>query len=354
MFGWILTLYKITDQEVLRSTGLDAYVVSVFQLETETWPGADVVWQFLEFFRMTIKFLLGALLAVFIIMVPIQYHFHGDVPSFPGNGTSILHLRRDAPGNSSSGNNGELQMNESDETPAGYPPGYFWMHVVFVYAFSALAFYLLDEQTKKIIKVRQEYLGRQSTVTDRTLRLSGIPKELLSEHRLTELIEKLGIGKVESITLCRDWSELDTLMDERADILRRLEEAWAVNLKPRRVERNLETLPIAQPPPPHPLPVQNADDEDSSLLGEDAETRGPTRPYIRNRPTTRIHYGFLKLKSKRVDAIDYYEEKLRQLDNKIENGREKECAPTPLAFVTMDSTAACVRVSSLATMQNVR
>jgi len=41
-----------------------------------------------------------------------------------------------------------------------------------------------------------------------------------------------------------------------------------------------------------------------------------------------------------VDAIDYWEEKLRQLDMKIVNARKKSYPAADLAFVTMDSTAA--------------
>jgi hypothetical protein len=43
----------------------------------------------------------------------------------------------------------------------------------------------------------------------------------------------------------------------------------------------------------------------------------------------------------KVDAIDYYEEKLRRADEEIKQLRAKKYAPTPLAFVTMDSVASC-------------
>lgn len=296
---------------------------------------------------MAIKFLAVASLAVLVIMTPIQIHYNTDVPTFPGRGDNKTHnetiyLRPDLTG----AWDGEVlnsKPKKPDQPSANYPPGYFWMHAVFVYAFTALAMYLLNDQTKKIIRVRQEYLGRQSTVTDRTIRLSGIPPELRSEPRLKDFIEKLEIGKIESITLCRDWSELDQLMEARASTLRRLEEAWAVNLKPRGVERNLETLPFAQPAPPEPLPPQDSGDESSALLGDDEPDHPSTTPYMKQRPKTRIRYGFLNLRSKEVDAVDYYEEKLRQLDEKIKKVCQKEFKPAALAFVTMDSIAACVR-----------
>ncbi len=67
-------------------------------------------------------------------------------------------------------------------------------------------------------------------------------------------------------------------------------------------------------------------------------------PYSQARPTTRIWYGFLNLESRKIDAIDYYEEKLRKLDDQIKMVRKKEFQPTPLAFVTMDTTASCVSI----------
>ncbi|KAI9785224.1 MAG: hypothetical protein M1816_000472 [Peltula sp. TS41687] len=321
LFGWIPVLYKITEKEVLLSAGLDAYV-------------------FLAFFRMAIKFLAVAFLVVLVIMTPISYHYRVDLPTKPGNGTEKI-ISEAFPlekllfyGESQTGAFGD------DEQGEEYPPGYFWMHAVFVYVFTCLVFYLLDRETAKVIRVRQDYLGSQSTITDRTIRLSGIPRELQSEDALKDFIEKLEIGKVDSITLCRDWAELDQLMEKRANILRKLEEAWTVQLGRRRVERSLESLPIAQPPPPDPLANRTADEEGVRLLGDENGNPHHPTPYVRQRPTTRIRYGFLHLQSKQVDAIDYYTEKLRRLDEKIRTVRQKDFKPTPLAFVTLDSIAA--------------
>ena len=52
---------------------------------------------------------------------------------------------------------------------------YLWAYLVFTYVFTGLAIYFLTAETRKIIKVRQDYLGSQSTITDKTIRISGIP-----------------------------------------------------------------------------------------------------------------------------------------------------------------------------------
>ena len=276
---------------------------------------------------MAIKFLVIACLAVLVIMTPVRKHFGTERPYRPNNGTH--------------NDTSLFGQNQKGETVGTYPPGYFWMHVVFVYLFTALIFYLLNEETKKIVRIRQEYLGSQSTVTDRTICLSGIPTGMRSESRLQQYVEALEVGKVENITICRDWSELDKLMDARINTLRKLEEVWAVYIGYRQVERNLESLPITQPAPPEPLAADESDDEGSRLLGQDLNSQS-TRPYAKNRPTTTVRFGFFNTKSKKVDAIDYYEEKLRQLDDKIKITRQKEFKPTSLAFVTLDSVAASV------------
>jgi calcium permeable stress-gated cation channel len=220
------------------------------------------------------------------------------------------------------------------------PEGFPWMYVTFVYLFSGLAIYLLVKETQKVIHVRQGYLGSQSSVTDRTFRLSGIPAELRSEVKIKQFIEDLQIGKVDSVMLCYNWKELDKLIAERMSCLRRLEEAWTVHLGHRRIERNSATLPMVQPPPPGPTANGN-DDEHAALLSGAGLEDAHVAPYKRDRPLTRIRYGPFKMHSKKIDAIDYYEEKLRKLDKTIEAARKKEYPATPLAFVTMESTAAC-------------
>lgn len=212
-----------------------------------------------------------------------------------------------------------------------------WMYVFFVYFFSALALYLLVTETKKIIRIRQDYLGSQSTVTDRTIRLSGIPEELRSEEMIRKTIENLQIGKVESVLLCMDWSELDHLMNKRMNVLRKLEEAWTVHMGRPKHGGNRVLLQGSTP--------GRTTYEEESLRLLDGENEDPS--HTADRPKIRIWYGFWGLQSRKIDAIDYYEEKLRKLDEQIKSSRKKVFKPTPLAFVTLDSTAAAVGNAAL-------
>lgn len=209
-----------------------------------------------------------------------------------------------------------------------------YTYLVFTYVFSGLTLYFMITQTKRIIQVRQDYLGSQSTVTDRTLKLSGIPPELRSEDKIKDFLEKLQIGSVESVTLCRNWKTLDELIEKRSSTVRRLEEAWTVHLGAGRPKLN---VPSRSPQSEAANDDDEADQhENDTLMGGNHVTA-----YENPRPSTRIWYGFLGWQSRKVDAIDYYEEKLRKLDEKITAARKKEYDATPLAFVTMDSIPAC-------------
>ncbi|TKA72418.1 hypothetical protein B0A55_05395, partial [Friedmanniomyces simplex] len=315
LFGWIIPLWRISEQQVLASAGLDAYV-------------------FLAFFKMAMKFLAVTFFFSLVVIKPVHDAYPED-DDFPGNSTHHNHTKHELSDLRRSIH--LLQSGGSNRTVPFFPENletdYLWMYVAFAYLFSGIAIYLVIAETRRVIEIRQEYLGSQTTVTDRTIRLSGIPLELQDEERLKEFLESLDIGKVENVTLCRQWGELDRAVTERMDTLRRLEEAYTIHMGHRTVERNLESLPIAQPPPPGPL-IASLPDEDeeegAGLMGANGQTH--TAPYDRVRPQITLRFGRFKLHSKQVDAIDHYTEMLRQADDRIKTLRQKTFAPTALAF----------------------
>ncbi|KAH6671090.1 hypothetical protein B0J14DRAFT_564777 [Halenospora varia] len=313
-FGWMPVLYRVTEQQVLASAGLDAYV-------------------FLAFFKMSIKLFTVMFLITCAILAPINKHFDWlptpRTPEDPRHNTSIPGLY----GYDIWRNDAEFMAVMEGEKTKIPEPGYLYSYLVFTYFFTGLAIWFMIRETQRIIQVRQDYLGSQSTITDRTIKLSGIPLELRSEEKIKEFLERLEIGKVESVTLCRNWKQLDDLLDQRAAMLRRLEEAWTVHLgrsKTGQIEGPSQSDLVTDPEDP-----EQGEQEHHNLLGDHIT------PYEKPRPTTRLWYGVLHLQSKKVDAIDYFEEKLRKLDESILVARKKEYKPTPLAFVTMDSIPAC-------------
>ncbi|ROV92993.1 hypothetical protein VMCG_09028 [Cytospora schulzeri] len=297
-FGWIPALYKISEEQVLASAGLDAFV-------------------FLQFFRLSIK--LFAILFFFAaaVLEPINRRFipDGSVPKQP-------------------------QRGPDDDNSWNYNMGYLWAYLIFTYFFTLLTIHLVNKETFKVIKIRQDYLGTQSTITDRTFKLSGMPLELRDEGKIKELVERLEIGNVKSVTLCRNWKELDDLVAQRAGILRKLEETWSVFLGQRPTNFvGQRHRPISMRNDEEAIVDEEAGEETSLLsANEDA----PHHQWIeRPRPQTRIWYGPFRLRYKTADAIDYYEEKLRRIDEQIYSARKKEYPAVDQAFVTMDSIAAC-------------
>ncbi|KAL3461131.1 hypothetical protein BJX64DRAFT_261780 [Aspergillus heterothallicus] len=297
-FGWIPILYQITEEQVLQSAGLDAFV-------------------FLSFLRFGIRFLSTIFIFAVVVLLPIHHSYTGK--------WGLLDWDKD------------IDDSKDGKKDFSKDPKYLSAYVIFTYVFSGLAIYMLLQETKKIINIRQKYLGGQTSTTDRTIRLSGIPPELGSEESIREFIEGMRIGKVESITLCRDWSSLDHLIEERLKVLRNLEKAWVKYLGYKRVKKAGDTLPLRHQQPPNST-LFSEDDERHRLLSENGQE--DLHGHAGERPMVRLWYGRLKLNYRKVDAIDYYEERLRRLDEQIQSARQKEYPPTELAFVTMKSIAA--------------
>ncbi|PHH60885.1 hypothetical protein CDD81_1090 [Ophiocordyceps australis] len=334
--GWIPKLHGVSEEQVLVWAGLDAFV-------------------FLTFFKMAIR--LFAFMAFFAMVVlwPINSHYRhfsvvlgGDGPQ-SGNGSRTNPQWYYSKQQALDGHGVAIGILKDGDKDKSGERSYLWAYVVFTYFFVLLTIYSINWETVRIIKFRQEYLGSQSTVTDRTFRLTGIPRGLRSEQRVKKLIEGLDIGLVERVTLCRNWKELDELVEQREGVLRKLEAVWAGFLRKQRWSGK--------------LPVANAgrqrhgsrarqegsgasegasEGESTQLLGGEANRR--QEAVEEERPEIKIGYGPLKLGSRKVDAIDYYQEQLRRLDSQVLQARKRKYQATDMALVTMDSVASCQMV----------
>ncbi|KAI1101449.1 DUF221-domain-containing protein [Jackrogersella minutella] len=322
-FGWMPALYRITEEQVLASAGLDAFV-------------------FLSFFKMSLRLFATILFFALVVLWPIHNNFDTGKTTPPG---------RDSPGNESFYTGllqsprlyfpTSLEQTLGNSEPEDKSWSYLWAYMVFTWFFSFLTMYFMNSETIKVIKIRQDYLGTQSTITDRTFRLTGIPEDIRSEEKIKDFVENLEIGHVRSVTLCRNWSEIDALMAQRQGLLRKLEEAWSAYLA-QQPPAGL-TSDLREPGTADDTMQEYANDGDESrengglLAGSSLQNLMAERA----RPKVRLRFGFLNLRSRKIDALDYYEEKLRRHDEKIRNSRKKEFPPTDTAFVTMDSIAAC-------------
>lgn len=326
-FGWMGALYRITEDEILEHSGLDCYV-------------------FLQFFKMAI--IIFALCTFFAVTVigPIRRHYDNDnenESSHPRFATSgFVPIPR-----------GTGDEKQPPHNPEDYQP-YLWTYVFFTYVFTGIVAFFLMRFTQKVIRVRQRYLGAQNSITDRTIRLSGIPTDLRDEIRLTEHIEKLDIGDVRSITICREWGALDELFVSRKEIIKKLERAWCIYLGPREVDRETVIGVV-----PNIVDSSSHSSSASSPIGTPAITPAPTpratlqlgsRTHSYDRPSIRVgglygKYTFFGLYGEKVDAIDYYTQKLDAVDQRIIKARHEHYEATNTAFVTMDSVASAQMVA---------
>ncbi|KAI5927844.1 hypothetical protein F4810DRAFT_288907 [Camillea tinctor] len=314
--GWIPALYKVTEEQVLASAGLDAFV-------------------FLSFFKMSLRLFATMLFFVAAILWPLHRTYE-PLPTNPSNSSSeyvgpLYSYSSHYPA--------EMPLVYKDDGPQDRSFSYLWAYLVFTWFFSFLTVYFMNSETLNIIRIRQDYLGTQSTITDRTFRLTGIPEDIRTEAKIKDFIENLEIGHVRTVTLCRNWVEIDALMAKRQTVLRKLEEAWSAYVAQNpAVQRVTEATGHVQD---HVRDDGDQDSqEDGHLLNGDGDGLR-NLIFERKRPKIRLRFGFLNMRNRQIDALDYYEEKLRRLDEKIQIARKKDYVPTDTAFVTMDSIAAC-------------
>ncbi|WPK25140.1 hypothetical protein PUMCH_002443 [Australozyma saopauloensis] len=288
LFSWIMAVLAISDEDVLELSGLDAYVV-------------------LAFFKMGITvFFLLLILAMFVLS-PIRYYFTGnyDKDSIPWRVLASLESLLGS---------GKPPLDEDF-------PRYLWVYPVFTYLFSIIAYVKLFHYTKIIIRTRQKYLASQNSITDRTIKLEGIPRKLVKRNDPTVLknfIEDLGIGRVVDVKLNYDWTPLETLFDKRNDLISNLEKLYSqfFELKidlynehklPRVVPINPQDL-LSSPTPSKRRLKRRIDSLSQELAGLDSQIRAIQCKYDPRLSTFPV-------------------------------GEDSDIKTLPSAFITMDSVA---------------
>lgn len=332
-------MFRVNEEQVLEHAGLDAVV-------------------FLGFFKMGIKILSSCVALAIVVISPIRYKFTGRVD---------LDYPPDKHEDKKRFQNNQYLL---------------WLYVAFTYVVTGIVMHFLFKQTNKIINMRQTYLGKQNSITDRSIKLSGIPPNLRDEELLKRHIESLGLGEVEKITIVREWNNLNKLFKARRKLLARIEDYWveyfrineihntndllstnlhpnlrdSINLNPTSsvVEEDEEDF-IDQPGPGQAVqdadtstdPGAGGDPSDNRLLRHssiinqiaDFSDIEDSLPLLNDetyrRPKIRKHFW----SSHKIDAINHCTEKLEVIDKEIIKARNREYPATSTAFITMKSVA---------------
>ncbi|RLV91784.1 Calcium permeable stress-gated cation channel 1 [Spathaspora sp. JA1] len=328
LFGWIPIVYKINESQVLEHAGLDAVV-------------------FLEFFKMCIKILVVCLVFAIAVISPVRYKYTGRMDSDPDDDNGTAGIRR-------------VIGETNDDRFKLYLLG---IYTIFTYVFTLITVYFLFKQTNKIINMRQKYLGGQNSITDRTVKVSGIPAILRDEIALTRHIEGLGIGEIDSVLIVREWQNLNKLFKLRKRVLRKLEQFWIEYFHENGIINKSQLLSASfQPQPSADVGLQSEyhddvgeSEEEVSSTNTDAQSQTSTlmdqiseiimdasNPGLLDdgrtpRPT--IRKGWFGILGPKVDAIDYYTDQLEVIDREISRARTREYSATSTAFLTMKSVA---------------
>jgi len=299
LFGWIRQVFRLKGQDVLRHAGLDAYV-------------------YLSFFRLAVTVLTRLSLVALFFIAPLRMYnwINGrddDDDDDRGDAQSLIDPR--------------TQMFD----------GYSWVFLATTYVFTIICLWTMREYNSKIISVRQAYLGHQNSITDRTLRISGIPRKLRSEDELMKYVTILFGVEPESVSLCRKWDQLEQSFAERKKLISKLESLWTDYIGPDNAVFNMALYEGCD----RTSSYHDDDEERESLVWDDSTDLKSI--CARLFPDRKRPIGCLGLSGPNLDLLDHYGRELENLDRKIAAQREvADLQPsTNMAFITMKSVAHC-------------
>ncbi|KAJ2389038.1 hypothetical protein GGI05_003615, partial [Coemansia sp. RSA 2603] len=309
LFGWIYPIVTMSDRHVLETIGLDALL-------------------FFRAYRMFIY--MFTLMSVFgmAVLYPANWFWGRE------QGDNQKHTVFDSPLSYVQNLNGRYSA----------------AHVVMAYVFAAILFFYIDRFALHTITMRWHYLllTRRSG-TARTLMVTHLPRELRSEHALRRFIAGMQVGQVEAVHVAPISGDLDDALKLRAQVLAKLEAAYAQLLgNPCRARTYdpvlLRRLVLTDTPEAREL-------EDRLLrrwarrrkINKSGDARGT--PVARPLVTVRRHADAKTAGStwralwpfERVDAIDHWRTQLTAADRRLHAAREAFYASEAgtVAFVTM-------------------
>lgn len=313
---------------------------------------------FLMFFEASVNLLFKLTLCYYLVIAPLRWWYLGQFDEPDNKSLIATHMVTLV----DKFKNNEIVRTVEDTPSAPNPFGsYKWVYVAATYGFTAICIYSMIKYTRQVVDVRQAYLGLQNTITDRTMRISGIPHRLRTKNAIGRYLTILfGVEPI-SITLCRSRSEVEVLYEKRNKILKILEELYSqyIGLNNTKLFDEVERIALANGEGTSDAPLVSFEDDTSDIASVWGNSR-PTPPSglretlvrlfpNRKRPEGKPSHQWdlsanLSVRTEgSVDLIDYYTNFLADVDNELKNKRESaEPAPyTNMAFVTMETVAQC-------------
>ncbi|KAJ8328094.1 hypothetical protein QVD99_000614 [Batrachochytrium dendrobatidis] len=352
LFSWIPVVFSTNETVLINTVGLDGVM-------------------FLRFFKMGYTmFFIFSILGVGIL-APTNYYAH---PPQLGNATGYKLEDLILPALS------------VDNVPN--QSFYLRVHLIFTWVFSLLTLgYLVAFYRGYVLLKLQydEYALRQtkmSKIEMRSVMVFGIPSELRNEVDLASYFENLGVGNVENVVLCRNWSHLRNNIQKRAYYLNKLETVFSqlskrsVALEQPSVFKSIIQNALSCCIPHSPTPRRQFQRRDmfrgNSAVRVAAQLSSEQSPLLTRRafgsndaidpsvfevlsridamnPKWRPQHrtGFLGLFGPLVDSAEYYAAEFNKCDRQVARYRRipERSAPTAVAIVTFESPLSATLVS---------
>jgi hypothetical protein len=263
-FGWLPALLKIPQEDLIRTSGLDAYF-------------------FARYLYIHAIFFLSSFILLSIILFPI-YAVDGKGETYGKKGLDILTFGNISPSNSSR----------------------YAAPLIFAYAFIGGFLYILYLEMKNFVEKRQAFLRSpeyRSHPSSSTILVTTIPKAYMSRDVLLRIFNQFP-GGVKHIWLNLDLDDLPDKVDERTKFVDKLETAECKMIKNalkkeiKRVNYKVDSVEIS---------VERYIPEND-------------RPKMRIGPIpllSSLYFG------KKVDTITYYKETISQLNTAIERAKTR-------------------------------
>lgn len=281
LLGWIVPFFKQPTSAIIESNGLDAYM-------------------FVDYIEMMICILGPIFIFTWVLLLPIY------AVSTSGGKTGFQQLTF-----------GQVGTGVSEQKRYVAP-----LLVQWVITFWIL--YQIRKHVMKFIKLRQEFITspkHASSPQARTLLITGIPNEYLSERKLKEMYRHLP-GGVERVWLNRDLKKLADIFDERTKALNKLEAAESKVIKTayKKVKKGKV-----------PEQGNEADDIVDRYLAK------------KERPTMKAGTKLGFFGGKKVDTVEHLRSDIERLNNEIAERRhnESEYKPANAAFLLFRTQVGC-------------
>lgn len=204
---------------------------------------------------------------------------------------------------------------------------YLSLHLVFTYLFTLLSLRFIYLNYKRFVKTRQLFsLELVHSIAGRTVMVTGLPPHLRSERALAEHFENMKLS-VESVSICREISSLEHLIEARTRALLKLEEAWVQYVG-------------------NPSTVETYDPSDHAIIGDgdpaSTEAQVPNRFVVPHHKRPTLRPGWF---SGRVDAIEFLEKRFMEADEAVKRHRRTgKFKPLDVGFITFEKMSSAVRV----------